>query len=70
MEVNFLYMLHFFSSLQIEAGKIGQETWAISVVWVKLGSTKLVEQNIINMGSKAVAYVNMDCAVKRLSYKK
>ncbi|KAK6942494.1 Peptidase M28 [Dillenia turbinata] len=29
-----------------------------------IGSTEWVEQNLINLGSKAVAYINVDCAVQ------
>ncbi|XP_071734808.1 probable glutamate carboxypeptidase AMP1 [Rutidosis leptorrhynchoides] len=29
-----------------------------------IGSTEWVEQNLVNLGSKAVAYVNVDCAVQ------
>ncbi|XP_020213379.1 probable glutamate carboxypeptidase PLA3 isoform X1 [Cajanus cajan] len=29
-----------------------------------IGSTEWVEQNLINLGSKAVAYLNVDCAVQ------
>lgn len=31
---------------------------------VKIGSTEWVEQNLVNLGSKAVAYLNVDCAVQ------
>ncbi|KAI3705406.1 hypothetical protein L1987_75643 [Smallanthus sonchifolius] len=29
-----------------------------------IGSTEWVEQNLVNLGSKAVAYINVDCAVQ------
>ncbi|KAK9078575.1 hypothetical protein SSX86_002632 [Deinandra increscens subsp. villosa] len=29
-----------------------------------MGSTEWVEQNLVNLGSKAVAYINVDCAVQ------
>ena len=30
----------------------------------QIGSTEWVEQNLMNLGSKAVAYLNVDCAVQ------
>ncbi|CAL5350480.1 unnamed protein product [Camellia sinensis] len=30
----------------------------------RIGSTEWVEQNLVNLGSKAVAYLNVDCAVQ------
>lgn len=30
----------------------------------QIGSTEWVEQNLVNLGSKAVAYLNVDCAVQ------
>jgi N-acetylated-alpha-linked acidic dipeptidase len=35
-----------------------------SYLFMKIGSTEWVEQNLINLGSKAVAYLNVDCAVQ------
>jgi len=32
--------------------------------WFQIGSTEWVEQNLLNLGSKAVAYLNVDCAVQ------
>lgn len=29
-----------------------------------MGSTEWVEQNVMNLGSKAVAYLNVDCAAQ------
>lgn len=29
-----------------------------------MGSTEWVERNIVNLGSKSVAYLNVDCAVQ------
>ena len=34
------------------------------VSWFQIGSTEWVEQNLVNLGSKAVAYLNVDCAVQ------
>ncbi|KAK3005233.1 hypothetical protein RJ639_017673 [Escallonia herrerae] len=31
---------------------------------VEVGSTEWVEQNLVNLGSKAIAYLNVDCAVQ------
>jgi len=33
------------------------------VGWVQVGSTEWVEQNIDILGTSAVAYLNVDCAV-------
>ncbi|THF98206.1 hypothetical protein TEA_016569 [Camellia sinensis var. sinensis] len=33
-------------------------------VVIMIGSTEWVEQNLVNLGSKAVAYLNVDCAVQ------
>lgn len=30
----------------------------------QIGSTEWVEENIMNLGSRAVAYLNVDCAVQ------
>ncbi|KAF6169882.1 hypothetical protein GIB67_034274, partial [Kingdonia uniflora] len=30
----------------------------------EVGSTEWVEQNLVNLGSKAVVYLNVDCAVQ------
>ncbi|MCI22407.1 putative glutamate carboxypeptidase, partial [Trifolium medium] len=43
--------------------------WALSIAFFNrhillIGSTEWVEQNLINLGSKAVAYLNVDCAVQ------
>lgn len=35
-----------------------------TVSCVQIGSTEWVEQNLVNLGSKAVAYLNVDCAVQ------
>ncbi|KAK6152226.1 hypothetical protein DH2020_014861 [Rehmannia glutinosa] len=35
------------------------------LLWdTKIGSTEWVEQNLVNLGSKAVAYLNVDCAAQ------
>lgn len=33
-------------------------------LFFQIGSTEWVEQNLMNLGSKAVAYLNVDCAVQ------
>lgn len=33
-------------------------------LFMQIGSTEWVEQNLINLGSKTVAYLNVDCAVQ------
>lgn len=33
-------------------------------MWLQIGSTEWVEQNLLNLGSKVVAYLNVDCAVQ------
>lgn len=33
-------------------------------MWPQIGSTEWVEQNLLNLGSKVVAYLNVDCAVQ------
>lgn len=30
----------------------------------QIGSTEWVEENLVNLGAKAVAYLNVDCAVQ------
>lgn len=30
----------------------------------QIGSTEWVEQNLLNLGAKAIAYLNVDCAVQ------
>lgn len=34
------------------------------VIWFQIGSTEWVEQNLLSLGSKVVAYLNVDCAVQ------
>lgn len=36
----------------------------LCTVTFQIGSTEWVEQNLVNLGSKAVAYLNVDCAVQ------
>lgn len=33
-------------------------------MWPQIGSTEWVEQNLLNLGSEVVAYLNVDCAVQ------
>lgn len=33
-------------------------------MWLQIGSTEWVEQNLLNLGSEVVAYLNVDCAVQ------
>lgn len=33
-------------------------------MWPQIGSTEWVKQNLLNLGSKVVAYLNVDCAVQ------
>ena len=33
-------------------------------LWFQIGSTEWVEKNLVSLGSKAIAYLNVDCAVQ------
>ncbi|KAF7147693.1 hypothetical protein RHSIM_Rhsim03G0057700 [Rhododendron simsii] len=45
-------------------GNILSPVVTIIVMALLIGSTEWVEQNLVNLGSKAVAYLNVDCAVQ------
>lgn len=33
-------------------------------LWFQIGSTEWVEKNLVNLASKVIAYLNVDCAVQ------
>ncbi|GFY98012.1 peptidase M28 family protein [Actinidia rufa] len=47
-----------------EFGMVGNVLSPSVTISVMIGSTEWVEQNLVNLGSKAVAYLNVDCAVQ------
>nr|XP_043632513.1 probable glutamate carboxypeptidase AMP1 [Erigeron canadensis] len=55
-------------SLMMRMGWIPQRTIVLcswdAEEFGMIGSTEWVEQNLVNLGSKAVAYINVDCAVQ------
>lgn len=44
--------------------KVFDSSSHIGYSYFQVGSTEWVEQNIVNLGAKAVAYLNVDCAVQ------
>ncbi|KAK2988846.1 hypothetical protein RJ640_020210 [Escallonia rubra] len=50
-----------------EFGMVGLDCWPVFGTRsepLTVGSTEWVEQNLVNLGSKAIAYLNVDCAVQ------
>lgn len=44
--------------------KVFDSSSHIGYLCFQVGSTEWVEQNLVNLGAKAVAYLNVDCAVQ------